>query len=218
LRAHANNVKSLNREADTKDLALGFDLNLISALSGEEFVSPLPLQQGWGGGLEVARMAEGRIRKVRNLLFLNFFVDYSDGEAGLWWVPNFRHLDYWYDYTVIQAIEHEIGANGNFERGRNDVFIVGPPEREAIDLSNMILSDVDKCDAVLTYVLLGPRRDSATAATYAAAYEKPIFGYNVSGSLLSVSFDRKFTDDLTQKLGSMVGRKVVFRGARNRPG
>jgi hypothetical protein len=41
VRQHATNIGELNRNAGVDELAHGFDLNLISALSGEEFVSTL---------------------------------------------------------------------------------------------------------------------------------------------------------------------------------
>jgi hypothetical protein len=92
---------------------------------------------------------DGRINKLRNVLFLNFFIDVQDGQGALWWVPNFRHLDYWQKYTVIQAIEHEIGSRGNFDRGRNDVFIIGPPERQSVNLSEFSRPNIDHYEVVL---------------------------------------------------------------------
>lgn len=217
LKQHAENIEPLNAGIRIDELASGFDLNLISALSGEEFVSTLPLQRGWGGGFEIVRLLGGEIQRVRNQLFLNFFVEHQGDEGALWWVPNFRHLDYWQNLTVIQAIEHEVDSSGSFMRGRNDVFIVGPPSSESVDMSTFSRPGIDQHDAVLTYILLGDRRDSASAVTYAAAYAKPVFRYHVSGALMNVSFDRMFIDNLIDGLGDMLQKKIVFRGARNRP-
>jgi hypothetical protein len=76
LKQHAENIEPLNAGIRIDELASGFDLNLISALSGEEFVSTLPLQRGWGGGFEIVRLLGGEIQRVRNQLFLNFFVEH----------------------------------------------------------------------------------------------------------------------------------------------
>jgi hypothetical protein len=215
LKQHAENALEPNLGAHVDEHRKGFDLNLISALSGEEFASPLPLQKGWGGAFEVVRVVAGKVSKVPNLLFLNFFVRDEGSEHSLWWVPNFRHLGYWDHLTIVQAIEHEIGAGGDFKTGRNDVFIVGPPGSDSVNTSGFARPSLDQQDAVLTYVLLP---NGERASTYAAAYEKPVFRYDISGAKLTTSFDRMFMDDLVNGLEKMLERRIFFRGAQNRPG
>jgi hypothetical protein len=69
------NIVKANPNASTDALREGFDATVLSAFAGEEFLGPIPLQEGWGGGLEVIRVVDGRMVRLRNQLSLNFFAE-----------------------------------------------------------------------------------------------------------------------------------------------
>jgi hypothetical protein len=58
------NIAQINPHASVDDLREGFDATVLSALAGEEFVRPVPLQEGWGGGFEVIRLIDGRMTRT----------------------------------------------------------------------------------------------------------------------------------------------------------
>ncbi len=212
----SSNVMMASPTASLDDLRNSFDFTVLSALAGEEFASTIPLQRGWGGGFEVVRFMDGRLQKIGGQLSLNFFVSRERGGWSLWWVPNFRHLDYWENLTVVQAIEHEVDPSGNALPGRRDVFLVAPPGTPNPIPSNFVPPDIQAHEAVLSYILLLEQR---AAVTYAAAYTQPVFQYDgpAGSSVVKVSFDAMFMDDMLAFLQQRLDERVWFGGASNRP-
>lgn len=116
------NIGILFPNLSKKELGASSDLNLIGSMQGEEFSSPQGIEAGWGGGFEVARLSDGRISKIDNILSLHFFARLNGfGELGLFWLPDFRHTSYWNDFTVVQGMEHPVSASGLILPGRRDV-------------------------------------------------------------------------------------------------
>jgi hypothetical protein len=158
----------------------GFTASVMSALMGEEFDRPVHLQEGWGGGFEVVRLVGGHVVRLRRQLSLNFFA----GPAGsakdwrLWFVPNFRHTDYWNNNTVVLSVEHEVDGKGMIMPGRRDVFIVSYPGAPVPDVSTFTLPDLNRHDIVQVFVKLHAR---PRAMTYAGSYEMPVLLYETSG-------------------------------------
>jgi hypothetical protein len=212
----SSNVMTANPTASLDDLRNSFDFTLLSALAGEEFASTIPLQRGWGGGFEVVRFIEGQLQKIGGQLSLNFYVRRERNGWSLWWVPNFRHLDYWQNLTIVQAIEHEVDTNGNALPGRRDVFLVAPPGTPNPIPANFVPPDIHAHEAVLSYILLLEQKG---AVTYASAYTQPVFQYDAAPGLsgVKVSFDVMFMDDLLAGLQQKLDGRVWFGGVSNRP-
>lgn len=217
IRQQASNVRQYNPGASDEELRLGFDAKLVSSLFGEEFRTTIPLLRGWGGGFEIARFHNGAFLKVGRQLCLNFFAERTVGSWALWFVPNFRHIDYWRAQTIVQAIEHEIDANGVILPGRRDVFVVPPPGLADPDLSGFTPPGLENQDVVQSCVLF-PELDSS--ALYAASYEEPVLRYEApaNSSRVRFSFDEMYMTDLIENLQRKLDAPVRFAGARNRPG
>lgn len=217
IRQQASTVRQYNPGASDEELRLGFDANLVSSLFGEEFRTTIPLLRGWGGGFEIARFLNGAFVKVGRQLCLNFFAERIVGSWTLWFVPNFRHVDYWHAQTIVQAIEHEIDANGIILPGRRDVFVVPPPDFSDPDLSGFAPPELENQDVVQSCVLF-PELDSS--ALYAASYEQPVLRYEapVNSSRVRFSFDEMYMTHLIECLQRKLDAPVRFAGARNRSG
>jgi hypothetical protein len=213
----ARNIRPTNSSATDAELREGFDLTLISALNGEEFASPRPLQRGWGGSFELIRFRNGGLEKVGSHLSLNFYAEREADGWVLWWTPNFKHTDYWQNMTIVQGIEHEVAANGALLPGRRDIFVVGPPGIPIPYLSNMPLPDIQLHSFVTTHILTPELKD---AATYAAAYALPVLRYEAPPGLMEVRayLDPSFLDDVVFGIQHRFGAAVRFGGWKNRPG
>jgi hypothetical protein len=215
-RQQAATVRQYNPGAGEEELRHGYDANLLGSLYGEEFATTMPLQNGWGGGFELARLENGRFVKVGRQLLLNFVAVQSGAAWDLRFVPNFRHVDYWRDQTIIQAVEHEIDTNGVILPGRRDVFVVPPPGLPDPDLSGFTPPDLMGQDVVQSWVLL-PELNASMV--YAASYEMPVLTYDapVGTAQVHFQFDAMYLDDLIEGLQRHRGAPVHFAGARNRP-
>lgn len=216
-RQQAATVRQYNPGASDEELRLGFDANLVGSLFGEEFLTATPLAHGWGGGFEIARFINGAFAKVGRQLYLNYFAERADGSWALWFVPNFRHVDYWREQTIVQAIEHQIDANGIILPGRRDVFVVPPPGFPVPDLSQFAPPGLENQEVVQSCVLF-PELDSS--AVYAASYEQPVLRYDapVGSSRVGFSFDTMYMTYLIEGLQRELSAPVQFAGVRNRPG
>lgn len=217
IRQQASTVRQYNPDASDGELRLGFDANLVSSLFGEEFRTTIPLLRGWGGGFEIARFHNGAFSKVGHQLCLNFFAERTDCSWSLWFVPNFRHIDYWHAQTIVQAIEHEIDSNGIILPGRQDVFVVTPPGFPDPDLSGFTPPELENQEVVQSCVLFP---DLNSSAVYAASYEQPVLRYEApaNSSQVRFSFDDMYMTDLIEGLQQKLDSPVRFTGARNRPG
>ena len=217
-RQQAQTVRRFNPGLSDEELRYGYDANLLGSLYGEEFASTIPLLRGWGGGFETARLENGRFVKIGRQLWLNYFATQEDeGSWALWFVPNFRHLDYWQEQTIVQAVEHEVDANGVILPGRRDVFVVPPPGLPDPDLAAFSPPDLSNQDVIQSCVLF-PQLNSS--AVYAASYELPVLRYDAPEGQARVhfSFDTMYVTDLLEELQRHLSAPVRFAGARNRPG
>ena len=88
----------------------GFTASVISAALGEEIDRPLHLLEGWGGGFEAVRLVGGNLIRLGSQLSLNFFAapEKTRSNWRLWFVPGFRHIEYWHNRTVVQSVEHRV--------------------------------------------------------------------------------------------------------------
>jgi hypothetical protein len=195
----------------------GFTASVVSAFLGEEFDRPVHLQEGWGGGFEVVRLVGGYITRLRRQLSLNFFAEPQGAGADwrLWFVPNFRHTDYWNDHTIVQSVEHQVDAQGTIMPGRRDVFIVSYPGAPEPDISALPIPNLDRHDIVQVFVKLQGR---PKAMTYAAAYTMPVLFYDAPPGLgvTRLYLDPMLIRDIIEGVQREIRRPVTYGGLRNR--
>lgn len=213
----AATIRQYNPGASDEVLRLGFDANLVGSLFGEEFLTPVSLLRGWGGGFEIAQFRNGAFVKIGGQLYLNFFAERADRCWALWFVPNFRHVDRWREQTIVQAIEHQIDTNGIILPGRRDIFVVPPPGLPIPDLSDFAPPELEKQDVIQSCILFA---EFDSSWVYAASYEQPVLRYDApaNSSRVRFSFDEMYMTDLIEGLQRKLDAPVRFAGVRNRPG
>ncbi len=213
----AATIRQYNPDDSDEVLRLGFDANLVGSLFGEEFRTTVPLLRGWGGGFVFAQLRNGTFVKVGGQLYLNFFAERADRCWTLWFVPNFRHIDYWREQTIVQAIEHRIDTNGIILPGRRDIFVVPPPGLPVPDLSDFAPPELEKQDVIQSCVLFV---ELDSSAVYAASYEQPVLRYDApaNSSRVRFTFDEMYLTDLIEGLQRKLDAPVRFAGVRDRPG
>jgi hypothetical protein len=124
----------------------------------------------------------------------------------------------WHDQTIIQAIEHEVDANGVILPGRRDVFVVPPPGLlDPDDLVGFMPPDLLGQDLVQSWILF-PQLNTSTVN--AASYEVPVLTSDapVGTTRVHFQFDHMYMHDLIEGLRHLCGAPVRFAGVRNRPG
>lgn len=216
IRQCASNVIAANPGASEEDLRESFAPTIVGALAGEEFSSTLTLQRGWDGGFEAISCRVGHLQRIRGQLSLNFVLEQEANGWSLRFVPNLRHVDYWNGATIVQAIEHEVEANGRILPGRRDVFMVTAPGSASPDLSTFVPPDIQSHEMALSYVLHPSTQD---VITYSAAYTQPVMHYDApqGSASVSFSFDSMFIEDLITGCAARLNAPISFRGAVGRP-
>jgi hypothetical protein len=217
LRQHAPNSTALNPNASATDIADGFDLNIVGSMQSEEFSTPMGIQNGWGGGFELARFAGSGISKIDNILSVHFFfLKNAENGFDLYWLPDFRHTSYWQDFTVVQGIEHPVEVSGMMLPGRRDIFVIGPPGRPPADLTNFVPPDFHRQSVVMASIEEPVGQDIITVPSFSS--EPAIqFDAPVGSTRVHVSFDLDFLAGLIAIAQHKWRRPVAFKGVGNRP-
>lgn len=195
----------------------GFTAGVLGAFSGEEFDRPVHLQEGWGGGFEVVRLVGGRMTRMRRQLSLNFLAGPQNNASDwrLWFIPNFRHTDYWNDHTVVQAVEHPVDPLGGILPGRRDIFVISYPGAPIPDPSTFTVPNLQLHDIVQVFIKLQGR---PKAMTYAAAYTMPVLFYDApNGSGTPRLYpDPMLIRDILENVQRELRRPLIYGGLRDR--
>jgi hypothetical protein len=214
---HATNVGILHPNLSREEQGVNFDLNLVGSMQSEEFSSPLGMLAGWGGGFEVARLSNGHISKIDNILSLHFYVqERGPSELDLRWLPDFRHMSYWNDFTVVQAMEHPVNESGLMLPGRRDVFVTGPPGKSNVDFSRFVMPDYHRQSVVMASIEFPATFDVITAPSFG---DEPAVRFDApTGSdRVHASFDANFLAQLISISYQKWGKPTTFRGVTARP-
>lgn len=113
---------------DLSAAAMQIGVAIATEFTGYEAFSTDTISNAWGGGFEFAMGEDGRLRKVGNRLHLLFRLLLDKKQPALMWVPFFQKIDYWHQHLVIRAVQHSITSQKMLDQGREDIFILSPPQ------------------------------------------------------------------------------------------